>query len=161
MFMSEIIGSLLENSEVATESTSHIGEFGEKVAEDYLRRRGYIIVATNFRVPIGRSRKGVQVTGEVDLIALDASILCFIEVKTRSSEKFTSALSAVDLRKQRQIIRTARIYRKTFGVQKVSFRYDAISVVLQGKKAPTIKHAKNYWTENKFKKKFWLDEFQH
>lgn len=157
--MSEIIDSLFKDTEKRQTITSKIGEFGETVAAEFLRKQGFKLVAVNFKAPIGRTRKGVQFTGEIDLIAFDNETLCFIEVKTRSSDKFASPLSAVDIRKQRQITRTARVYRKIFKLQNIKFRYDVISIILNDKKAPNIKIVKGYWTEQKFKKKVWADQF--
>lgn len=111
----------------------------------------------NFKVPVGRNRLGVSVTGEIDLIALDEYILCFVEVKTRSSDEFASPLAAVTLRKQRQIIRTAKIYRKIFRLQAVKFRYDVVSIVLNGNARPKIELIKGFWSEDKFRKKLWTD----
>ena len=86
-------------------------------------------------------------------------MLCFIEVKTRSSDEFSTPLSAVDLRKQRQITRTARVYRKIFDLNKIRFRYDVVGIVLNDKKAPKIEIFKGFWTDEKFKKKKWMDDF--
>ena len=158
--MSEFNGSLFKDSEDNQTTSSKLGEFGENVAAEYLKRKGFRLVVSNFKAPIGRNRKGVQVTGEIDLIAFDENKLCFIEVKTRSSDEFASPFSAIDLRKQRQITRTARVYRKTFNLTNISFRYDAVSVVLNNKKAPNVEHKKGFWNENKFKKKVWADEYQ-
>ncbi len=158
--MSENILSLLKNNGANGAATSNVGNFGEKAAANYLRKRGFEIVASNFRIPIGRNRKGVQVTGEIDIIALEGETICFIEVKTRTSDDFASPLAAVDLRKQRQILRTARAYRKTFGLLKSKYRFDVVSVVLNGKKAPKIEFIKNFWDEERFKKKAWQDEFR-
>ena len=113
----------------------------------------------NYKVPIGRNRLGVSVTGEIDLIALDQDILCFVEVKTRSSDAFASPLAAVDLRKQRQIIRTAKVYRKIFRLNNIKFRYDVVSIVLVENSRPKIELFKGFWNEDKFRKKFWTDEF--
>ncbi len=111
----------------------------------------------NFKVPVGRNRRSVSVTGEIDIIALDGDILCFVEVKTRSSDKFASPLAAVDLRKQRQIIRTAKVYRKVFRINEIKFRYDVVSIVLVENSRPKIELFKGFWTEEKFRKKFWID----
>ncbi len=138
--------------------SNRVGRIGEDLAAQFFIRRGWRLVCSNFKVPIGRNRRGVAVSGEIDLIALDEDVLCFVEVKTRSSAEFASPLSAVDLRKQRQITRTARIYRKIFGLQSFKFRYDVVSIVLNDKNSPNIEHIKNFWTENKFRKKFWNDE---
>ncbi len=130
---------------------------GEELAAQYLQKKGYRLVLANFKVPVGRTRRGVSVTGEIDLIALDDDILCFVEVKTRSSEEFASPLAAVDLRKQRQIIRTAKVYRKIFRISEIRFRYDVVSIVLVENSRPKIELYKNYWTEEKFRKQFWSD----
>lgn len=156
--MSEILTLNFEPNSPAESTTSEIGKIGENLAANFLIRRGLRLVCSNFKVPIGRNRRGVAVSGEIDLIALDDEVICFIEVKTRSSDKFAAPLAAVDLRKQRQITRTARIYRKIFGLQNSKFRYDVVSIVLQKEKPPNIEHFKNFWTENKFRKKFWNDE---
>ena len=157
--MQKIFPPNIENNETPAATTSAIGELGEKLAADFLLRNGYRIVMANFKVPVGRNRRGVSVTGEIDIIALDGEILCFIEVKTRSSDKFAAPIAAVDNRKQRQIIRTARVYRRIFNLSKINFRYDAVSIVLDGRKAPKIELFKGFWTEDKFRKKFWADEF--
>lgn len=157
--MSELLSLKLENKHSASANTSLIGKTGEELAAGFLKRKGYDLVLSNFKVPIGRNRLGVQISGEIDIIALDDDVLCFIEVKTRSSDEFSTPLSAVDLRKQRQITRTARVYRKIFNLNKMKFRYDAVGIVLNGKKAPKIEIFKGFWTDDKFKKKFWADEF--
>ncbi len=156
--MPELLTIDFEQNLLPDSTTGEIGRIGEDLAAKFLVRRGFRLVSSNFKVPIGRNRRGVAVSGEIDLIALDEDVLCFIEVKTRSSDKFASPLSAVDVRKQRQITRTARIYRKIFGLQSFKFRYDVVSIILQKEKSPNIELFKNYWTEDKFRKKNWNDE---
>ncbi len=156
--MSELNFLQVEDTFNPEKNTILIGKIGEDLAALFLIRRGFRLVCFNFKVPIGRNRRGVAVTGEIDLIALDEDVLCFIEVKTRSSDEFAAPLAAVDLRKQRQITRTARIYRKIFNLQNTRFRYDVVSIVLNDKKTPKTELFKNFWTEDKFHKKFWHDE---
>jgi putative endonuclease len=158
--MLEITQLKIEDTLNTEKNTSLIGKTGEDLAAQFLVRRGFRLVCANFKVPIGRNRRGVAVTGEIDLIALDGNSLCFIEVKTRSSDEFASPLAAVDLRKQRQITRTAKIYRKIFGLQNMNFRYDVVSIVLNDKKSPKIELFKGFWTESKFRKKSWNDEIR-
>lgn len=150
----------IEDTFITEKNTNLIGKIGEDFAAQFLVRRGFRLVCSNFKVPIGRNRRGAAVTGEIDLIALDKDSLCFIEVKTRSSDEFSSPLAAVDLRKQRQITRTAKIYRKIFGLQNAKFRYDVVSIILNDEKPPKIELFKGFWTENKFRKKFWNDEIR-
>lgn len=156
--MSEILTLNFEQTEPFLSETARVGQLGEEIAARFLIRRGLRLVCSNFKGPIGRNRRGAAITGEIDLIALDNDCLCFIEVKTRSSDEFASPLAAVDLRKQRQVIRMARIYRKIFNLQSIKIRYDAVSIVLEKEKRPRIEHFKNFWTEDKFRKKFWNDE---
>src|SRR5688572_32609202 len=90
-------------------SLSEVGERGERLAAEFLERQGYRIVVANFTAPIGRNGKGVQVKGEIDIVALDGETLCFIEVKARSATNFAGPLDNVNLRKQRVVTRTARV----------------------------------------------------
>jgi putative endonuclease len=137
--------------------TSEVGALGEQIAADYLRRRDFRLVASNFRVPVGRNRRGATVTGEIDLIAIEDPFLVFVEVKARSKEGLTDPLASVDLRKQRQIIRAARAYRRLFGIEGVPFRFDAVGIILHESRAPKIELRRAYFTESKFKKKTWSD----
>jgi len=155
--MSETLFPILEDKRSLKRNSSRVGQIGEELAARFLQKEGYRLVAANFKTPVGRNRRGAQVTGEVDLIALDADVLCFVEVKTRSSDEFASPLAAVDLRKQRQIIRAARMYRKIFRLQSIEVRYDVISIVLPQNSRPTIELFKNYFKEAKFRKSFWAD----
>lgn len=159
--MSEIL-SINDKSKIPFVSeTARVGQLGEDLACQFLLRNNFRLVAANFKVPIGRNSRGAQVTGEIDVIALDADdVLCFVEVKTRTSDAFAAPIAAVDLRKQRQITRTARMYRKIFNVQNIKFRFDVVSIVLgKAGEKPKIESFRNFWNEAKFKKKSWADDF--
>ena len=155
--MSEILSLYNKDNQSSAFSSSKVGQIGEELAARFLELKGYRLVLANFKVPVGRNRRGVSVTGEIDLIALDNDVLCFVEVKTRSSDKFASPLAAVDLRKQRQIIRTAKVYRKVFRINQMKFRYDVVSIVMVKNSRPKIELVKGFWTEEKFRKKFWTE----
>ena len=156
--MSEILSLDILNKHSPARNSSVVGQFGESLAARFLIEKGFRLVVSNFKAPIGRNRAGASVTGEIDLIALENDILCFVEVKTRSSDDFSSPLSAVDLRKQRQITRTARVYRKIFRLRETKFRYDVVGIVLREKEFPKIELFRNFWTEEKFRKKSWNDD---
>lgn len=153
--MSDILSILEQNNVAPTSATSSLGARGERLAAEHLIKNGYRIVMTNFKVPVGRNRKGVAVTGEIDVIALDGETLCFVEVKTRRSDEFTPVLTAVDCRKQRQITRTARVYRRIFGVYEMAYRFDVVTVLLAKHTEPEIELIKDFWTEGKFRKRNW------
>ncbi len=157
--MPEIFSLNFKDNNLPVSRTKLVGELGEKLAARFLVKNGYRLVLANFKTPVGRNNVGATVTGEIDLIAFDGETLCFVEVKTRSSDEFAAPLAAVDLRKQRQITRTARMYRKTFRLEAIRFRYDVISIVLKKDAEPKIEIFKNFWNESKFQKKFWTDEF--
>ena len=76
------------------------GTHGEEDAYFHLRRLGYAIVARNFRSPRCR--------GEIDLIGWDADVLCFIEVKTRTSRDVKPAEAAVDRHKRREVAQVVK-----------------------------------------------------
>src|SRR5215813_13607327 len=101
-----------------------LGRHGEALAVAYLVQNGYRIVAANFSLPIGRNTRDAIVNAEIDLVAYDRSTLCFIEVKTRTSDEIAAPQLNVDLRKRRQIARAARAYRRMFGLMDAAFRYD-------------------------------------
>ncbi len=110
-----------------------LGERGERAALKYLAlEEGYRIVATNFRVPIGRGIGGQKITAEIDIIAYDEDTLVFVEVKTRTSDEVVGPERAVNLRKQRQIARAARRYRQLMSVQAEAYRYDVVTVIARG-----------------------------
>ena len=154
------MSQLFDLSSVDSRPDSRIlGEQGEELAARYLESCGYAIVAANFKVPIGRNLNDAAVTGEIDLIALDGDLLCFVEVKTRSSADFAEPTAAVNLRKQRQIIRTARVYRDIFRIRDMEYRFDVVSVILKNDARPQIELHKGFWNESKFRKKVWKYDF--
>ena len=157
--MSEILSINDNNKSSPVSETARVGQLGEELACRFLMKNRCRLVVANFKVPVGRNSLGAIITGEIDIIALDeAEVLCFVEVKTRTSDRFAAPIAAVDLRKQRQITRTARMYRKIFGLQNVNYRYDVVSIVLGNEGKPQIELFKNFWNEAKFRKKFWADE---
>ena len=76
------------------------GAWGEALAAQYLQKKRYRVVATNYRSRFG----------EIDLIVADRKYLVFVEVKLRKSDKFASAFEYVDSHKQDKIRTTAEIY---------------------------------------------------
>jgi putative endonuclease len=95
------------------------GRRGEESAYFYLRRRGYVMVARNFRSPHAR--------GEIDLIGWDKDVLCFIEVKTRTTRDVKPAEAAVDRDKQRALTAVARDYLRHVALP-CQWRFDVLTV---------------------------------
>jgi putative endonuclease len=99
------------------------GTRGEEDAYFHLRKLGYVIVERNFRSP--RSR------GEIDLIGWDADVLCFIEVKTRTTLDVKTAEAAVDRHKRREVAQVARQYLRWLPPS-CQWRFDIVSVYYEG-----------------------------
>jgi putative endonuclease len=152
--MSEFPSILKQDIRPRVRATSEIGDRGEKIAARFLEANGYRLVLSNFKVPVGRNSRGVSVTGEIDLIALDGETLCFLEVKTRTSSDFASPVTNVNKRKQRQITRAARVYKRIFGVTETPHRFDVVSVVMD-EPTPLIELFKDFWSESSFRKRAW------
>lgn len=136
-----------------------LGERGEAFAAAYLEQLGYLLVAANFTLPVGRNLRGVTVNAELDLVAYDGATLCFVEVKTRASDWFAAPQVNVDRRKQRQIARAARAYRRMFGLEDQPYRYDVVTVVLSGEAHPQIELLRSFWREDQLRKRRWVDRF--
>jgi putative endonuclease len=135
--------------------TSSPGALGESYAAAYLEQLGYRLVAANFTLPVGRNRRGAIINAEIDLIAYDGDTLCFIEVKSRTSERFAPPQVNVDLRKRRQITRAARVYRQMLGIKDQPYRYDVVTVILADDSTPQIELLRNYWTDESLRKRRW------
>jgi putative endonuclease len=98
------------------------GRTGEEEAYFWLRRRGYTVVARNWRTPRRR--------GEIDLIGWHRGVLCFIEVKTRSRRDLIPAEAAVDAAKQHELRAVARAYLNHVPGNP-GYRFDVVSVYLE------------------------------
>ena len=83
------------------------------------RRRGYTIIARNYRSPHHR--------GEVDLVGWELDVLCFIEVKTRTTRDVKPAEAAVDHDKQRELSLVARDFLRHMPAS-CQWRFDVVAV---------------------------------
>jgi putative endonuclease len=96
---------------------------GETAAFAYLRRKGYIVAA--------RRWSSGDVPGDIDLIAWQGPMLCFVEVKTRTARDATPAEVAIDSHKRNTLRRLARRYVSQLAVETAPpSRFDVISVYL-------------------------------
>jgi len=150
-------------SSVTTAGHLELGKRGEELAAAYLLQAGYRIVAANFSIPVGRNRVGALINVEIDLVAYEGETLCFIEVKSRASDWFAPPEANVDRRKQRQIARAARAYRRMFDLVNAPHRYDVITVVLPAEEERLgdweIQLLRNYWTEERLRKRTWSEQY--
>ena len=93
------------------------GAWGEALAAQYLQRKRFKIIATNYRTRFG----------EIDLIAANRNFLVFVEVKLRKSDKFASAFEYVDVHKQERLRTTAGIYLSQYPTD-LQPRFDVIEI---------------------------------
>ncbi len=100
-----------------------LGPRGEAIARRHLRRRGYLILARNFRVA----------GAEIDLVALDGDTLVFVEVKAREGIESGTPREAVDDQKQEQIRRAAASYVTMRHAQAVATRFDVVAITGSGR----------------------------
>ncbi|OGX38843.1 MAG: YraN family protein [Omnitrophica WOR_2 bacterium RIFCSPHIGHO2_02_FULL_68_15] len=104
-----------------------LGAAGEAAAAAELQRRGYRILERNVRTALG----------ELDLIARQGEMLCFIEVKTRRSTAFGYPQEAVTRKKQWHLIRMAQWYLKAKGLSGKPARFDVVGVLMGRDDRPT------------------------
>jgi len=108
------------------------GKKGEDLACKFLKKDKYKILEKNYRCR----------QGEIDVIAEDRKgVLCFVEVKARSSEDFGLPIEAVTHRKQKKLLATAFIYLENNNIKSKDMRFDIVSVDLVNKEPKIIKNA--------------------
>ena len=93
------------------------GTWGEAEVANYLRRRGYTLLAHGFHCRFG----------EIDLIARKDGVLCFVEVKTRCADGLTPPEAAVTPQKFRALTRAALRYMACTGEEREA-QFDLIAV---------------------------------
>ena len=98
-----------------------VGQEWERLAERHLKSAGYIIRARNVRTKVG----------EIDLVAEENGVLCFVEVKGRRGTGFGLPEEAVTLEKQRRILRAAEAYLQRERVKDTTCRFDVVSILDQ------------------------------
>ena len=112
---------------------SIFGQEGESAAEQYLRRKGYRIVARNLRSSMG----------ELDLVAEDDQVLVFVEVKARRTDVFGGAIHAVPQRKQEKLIQLAAMYLARHHIKGRLCRFDVVLLQGDGVATTQIEHIRN------------------
>ena len=97
---------------------AEFGKRGEDLACEELRRRGYTILDRRFRTRCG----------ELDIVARDAGVLVFVEVRARSSGKFGHAFESVTWQKRHRLSRMATSYLFMKRLSNVACRFDVVAV---------------------------------
>jgi putative endonuclease len=119
--------------ESAGRKARRTGVRGETYAYWFLRRKGYVMIARNFRV------RGIK--GEIDLVGYDGATLAFVEVKTRTSprDEFGSPEDAVTAEKQRHLARMARQFLREYRASSLPFRFDILAIEALPGRRPVVR----------------------
>jgi putative endonuclease len=111
-----------------------LGRVAEGLAAEFLERLGMRVLARNWR----------RREGELDIVAQDWGTLVFVEVRSRTGEALGHPLEAVTLRKQAQVVRSARIYLNEERWQASGFRFDVVGVTFwTDGRAPRLDYVPN------------------
>jgi putative endonuclease len=113
---------------------AEIGALGEQLAVDHLTSLGLLVLARNWRCRYG----------ELDVIAADADMrtVVFVEVKTRSSDRFGGVAEAVTPQKVRRLRRLAGLWLADQDRGWAAVRIDVIGVRLGRRREPEISHVR-------------------
>lgn len=100
-----------------------LGDRGEAEVARYLRKRGYTLLASQWRCRFG----------ELDLVAKDRKgTVCFVEVKLRGEKSIAAPREFVDARKQQRLRTAAELYLSQHSMEEVTCRFDVAEVFLEG-----------------------------
>lgn len=95
------------------------GDWGEKIATEYLRTQGYRIIDNNYRC----------FGGEVDIVAMEGEVWCFVEVKTRHfSAAYGQGYEAVNARKQQRLKAAMQDFVSRYELGDALLRFDIVSI---------------------------------
>lgn len=113
---------------------TRLGRLGEELACQFLREKGYAILATNYRCP----------WGEIDIIARDGADLVFVEVRTRRSADYGTPQESLTPAKVRHLLATAQDYLQNHAKTEASWRIDLVCIRRgQHPSSPLIDHLRH------------------
>lgn len=115
-----------------------LGRWGEARAARYLERRGWTVLARNYRY--GRR--------EVDLVVRRGDLLAFVEVKTRAGDGFGVPQEAITALKRREVEAVAADFLRRHRLEHLPVRFDAVAIVVRrgaGRTAVELDHLEDAW----------------
>jgi putative endonuclease len=110
-----------------------LGQRGEQLATEYLKRRDYTILATNWHCK----------NGEIDIVAQKADTLVFVEVRTRHADNTESAFESITPRKRSRMIAAAQAYIAAHDLDNLDWRVDMVAIAIPRNGAPIIEYAED------------------
>src|SRR6478752_882865 len=113
-------------------ATQEFGELGERIAERWLKRKGWRLVQRRFR--IGHR--------DIDLIVTRDDTVAFVEVKARRGVEFGDPVEAVNWSKQKELARSASVWIDRHGRPSESYRFDVVGILVEGERV-RVRHVPN------------------
>ena len=116
-------------------ATQQFGELGERIAERWLRRKGWKVLQRRFR-------NGHR---DIDLVVERDGTVAFVEVKARRGREFGDPVEAVNWSKQKELARSASVWIDRHGRPSESYRFDVVWVLVEGERV-RVRHVANAFT---------------
>jgi putative endonuclease len=113
-------------------ATQEFGELGERIAERWLKRKGWRLVQRRFR-------SGHR---DIDLIVTRDDTVAFVEVKARRGAEFGDPVEAVNWSKQKELARSASVWIDRHGRASESYRFDVVGILVEGERV-RVRHVPN------------------
>ncbi len=104
------------------------GQRGERLAANFLSAHGYVVKEANVRFPVG----------EIDLIAFEHGVLCFVEVRSTSSTEWGGPFASITDRKRQRLIRAARWYLTRLRDLPPEIRFDVVGITWHDRGSSSI-----------------------
>ena len=111
-----------------------LGRRGERAAAEYLEMNFCRVLARNCRTE----------AGELDIVALDGSVLLFVEVKTLRAKPGFSPIGNLSLRQRRRNYRAAKLYTAMLNRRPREVRFDLIEIVYRGRNIVELRRHRDY-----------------
>jgi putative endonuclease len=121
------------------EKRKTVGNLGEDLATAFLKKHGFRILDRNYR-----NKRGKQL-GELDIVAEEAGVVVFIEVKSRECRSGDTVLPEenITFEKLRKLSKIAELWLRERKRIDRDYRFDAVTVLFCGIKEPEIRHIRN------------------
>ena len=116
---------------ITTDNTQK-GEYGEWLARRHLRKKGYLLIAENWR-----SKRNHRL--EIDLIFRDQEMLVFVEVRARSSKSFVTGYDSINKKKRINLSHAFKAYLREESNIPNNYRFDVVEIDLANSKRDSNK----------------------
>ncbi len=114
-----------------------LGRQGEDAACRMLENAGVELLCRNYR----------HGKDEIDIVAREGAVLCFVEVKTRRYKPGIHPAAAIDAEKRRHILHGARQYLRAIASPPLALRFDIIEVIVRNGRLYELRHWKDTFRE--------------